>query len=148
MQTESGSATATRLVRGVVAKRRAVYVGGMVVISLPLLAATAFGIELSGPARVAVVVPTLTLMSLAYLGERRLDVGRDGTPDPTAPAPGYSLGSQLSIAAAVVGFAIGVYVSITGDPRAGAIYLFGSLLYGYREYRKQLVSENDGRSRR
>jgi hypothetical protein len=120
----------------------------MVVISLPLLVATEFGIELSQATRVAIVVPTLALMSVAYLGERRLDVGPDDTADSAAATPGYSLGSRLSIAAAVVGFAIGVYMSLTGDPRAGAVYLFGSLLYGYREYRKQSIAENDGRSRR
>jgi hypothetical protein len=90
--------------------------------------------------RLAVVVPTLALMSVVYLGERRLDVDDDTPASTDATRPDYSLGSRFSIAAAVVGFAVGVYVSLTGAPRAGAIYLFGSLLYGYREYRKQSLT--------
>lgn len=147
MWAELQSTTVVRIFRRLVARRRVIYVGGMVVISLPLLAATSFGVDVSRPTRLAVVVPTLILISAVYLGERRLDAERPAGTG-TRTAPDYSLGSRLSITAAVVGFVVGIYVSLTGDPRVGAVYLLGSLLYGYREYRKQSLTEHDGRSRR
>jgi|GEM_PF-2385584 len=136
MRIEPRTTTVDCIFRRLVARRRLIYVGGMVVISLPLLAATSFGVDVPRPTRLAVVVPTLILMSAVYLGERRLDTD-PSTGTSTRTASDYSLGSRLSMGAAVVGFAVGVYVSLTGDPRTGAIYLFGSLLYGYREYRKR-----------
>jgi hypothetical protein len=122
-----------RLLRSLVAYRRPVYLGGMIAISLPLLLATGLGIELSRVPRILIVGVSLGVMSLTYVGERRVD--HDGTPIENADE-GYPLKQRVAIGVAAVGAVLGAYVTLEMDPRVGPLYFIGAYLFGYRVYRK------------
>lgn len=134
-------ATVDSVLRRLAGHRRAIYVGGMVVASLPLFLATELNVHLSRPVRVGVVAASLAVMGLTYLGERRVP----GDATDAGETAAYDGRTRLVFGAIVVGVAVGIYVTLEVDPRAGSLYLLGSLLYGYREYRKR---SGDGRSPR
>lgn len=129
----------TPLFRLLVANRLLVYFGGLFVIGLPLLFA-ALGIELSGTARTVLVVVTLAVMVLTYLGERRLGIPDSQTETTTQE---YPLKMRLALALAVLGVAIGIYVALEVNPLAGLLFIAGAYFFGYMGYRGGF-DEEDG----
>jgi hypothetical protein len=127
------------LFRFLVAYRLFVYLGGLVAIGIPLALQRAFGTELSPGARTAIVVASLTLMVVTYIGERR--VGRDHAEAGTGvegSAESYSLRLRASVATAVLGLAIGVYAVLEVSWAAGAFFIIGAFLFAYMGYRTEL----------
>lgn len=131
------------LFRSLVAYRLFIYVGGLIAISLPRVLRTAAGIELAAPVRTLVVVVSLGVMILTYVGERR--VGLDGGSDPTAPrspsdagseaGSGYSRRTRTSLVIGLAGIAIGVYVALEADTLVGVLFVIGGVLFGRSAYR-------------
>lgn len=120
-----------------VAYRLLIYFGGLLVIGSPLLFG-ALGIELAGTVRVVLVVVTLAVMILTYVGERR--IGFEGAQ--AAPAgETYSLRMRLALALAVAGIAIGVYVALEVNTVAGLLFIAGAYFFGYLGYRGGLGEE-------
>ncbi|WP_256684439.1 hypothetical protein [Halococcus qingdaonensis] len=120
-----------------VAYRLLIYFGGLLVIGSPLLFG-AFGIELAGTVRVVLVVVTLAVMILTYVGERR--IGFEGA-QATAAGETYSLRMRLALALAVAGIAIGVYVALEVNTVAGLLFIAGAYCFGYLGYRGGLGEE-------
>lgn len=125
------------LFRMLVSYRLLVYFGGLFVISLPLLL-RALGIELPGTARTVLVVITLAVMLLTYLGERRVGYADTRTESATEE---YSLKTRLALVLAVAGIAIGVYVALELNTIGGLLFIAGAYLFGYLGYRGGLGEE-------
>jgi len=131
------------LLRFLVAYRLFVYLGGLIAIGIPLALQRAFEMELSPGARTAIVVVSLGVMIVTYIGERR--VGRDhaeagtGADDPTES---YSLRLRASVATAVLGLAIGIYVFLEVSRTAGVFFILGAVLFAYMGYRTELEGTN------
>jgi hypothetical protein len=113
-----------------------VYLGGLIAIGIPLLLQRAYGTELSPGARTAIVVVSLGVMIVTYIGERR--VGQDHIDDRTGESTeSYSLRLRASIATAVVGLAVGIYVLMEINPFTGALFILGAFLFAYMGYRTE-----------
>jgi hypothetical protein len=127
------------LFRLLVTYRLLIYFGGLFVIGLPLLF-RALGIELSGTARTVLVVVTLSVMVLTYLGERRV-----GFPDSRTETTSkeYPLKMRLALALALLGIAVGIYVALEVNTLTGLLFIAGAYLFGYMGYRGGL-DEEDG----
>ena len=108
MTTRTESSSLDPLFRLLVSYRLLVYFGGLFVIGLPLLFG-AFGIELSGTVRTILVVVTLSVMVLTYIGERRLGFPDSRTETTTEE---YPLKMRLAVALALLGIAVGIYVAL------------------------------------
>lgn len=136
-RTESSGLDA--LFRLLVAYRLLVYFGGLFVIGLPLLFG-ALGIELSGTTRTVLVVITLTVMVLTYLGERRMGVS-DSRTEPTTDE--YPLRMRFMVALAVLGIAVGIYVALEVNTFTGLLFITGAYLFGYVGYHSGLNEEEE-----
>jgi hypothetical protein len=126
------------LFRLLVAYRLLVYFGGLFVIGLPLMFG-ALGIELSAAVRTVLVVVTLAVMVLTYIGERR--VGFDGSRTETT-AEEYPLKMRLMLALAVLGIAVGIYVALEVNTLTGLLFIAGAYFFGYMGYRGGLDGED------
>jgi len=125
------------LLRLLVTYRLFIYLGGLIAIGVPLFLRRAYGTELSPGARTAIVVVSLGLMIVTYIGERR--VGHDHVDAETGESTeSYSLRLRASIATAVVGLAIGIYVVMEVNPLTGAFFIIGAFLFAYMGYRTEL----------
>lgn len=126
------------LFRLLVAYRLLVYFGGLFVIGLPLMFG-ALGIELSGTARVVLVVVTLAVMVLTYIGERRVGFGDSRT---ETRSEEYPLKMRLMLALAVLGIAVGIYVALEVNTLTGLLFIAGAYFFGYMGYRGGLDGED------
>jgi len=133
---QSGDRAFGTLFRFLVTYRLFVYLGGLVAIGIPLVLQRAYGTELSPGARTAIVVVSLGVMIVTYLAERR--VGQDHIDDRTGESTeSYSLRLRASVATAVVGLAVGIYVFMEINPFTGALFIIGAFLFAYMGYRKE-----------
>ncbi|MFD1633764.1 hypothetical protein ACOZ4L_13095 [Haloplanus ruber] len=139
-QTQSPDRPFGTLLRLLVTYRLFIYLGGLIAIGIPLLLQRAYGTELSPGARTAIVAVSLGLMIVTYLGERR--VGRDHVDATGESAETYSLRLRASIATAVVGLAIGIYVAMEVNPLTGSFFVLGAFLFAYMGYRTELGDAN------
>jgi hypothetical protein len=129
--TRTESSGLDSLFRLLVSYRLLIYFGGLFVIGLPLLFG-ALGIELSGTARTVLVVVTLAVMVLTYIGERRVGFGGSRT-EPTTEE--YPLKMRLMLALAVLGIAVGIYVALEVNTLTGLLFIAGAYFFGYMGYR-------------
>lgn len=120
-----------------VAYRLIVYFGGLVLIALPLVL-EALEIGFPATARVVIVAVVLTLMVLTYLGERRVGFGESET-----TGTSYPLRTRLALAFALVGIAVGVYVTLEVSTLAGLLFIAGAYLFGYMGYRSGFDGEGE-----
>lgn len=142
-QTQTGDRPLWTLFRFLVAYRMFVYLGGLIAIGIPLALQRAFGMELSPGARTAIVVVSLGVMIVTYIGERR--VGSDHAQAGTGvegSSESYSLRLRASIATAVVGVAVGIYVFLEVSRGAGVFFIIGAFLFAYMGYRTELEGAN------
>jgi len=139
-QTQSSDRAFGTLLRFLVTYRLFVYLGGLIAIGIPLLLQRAYGTELSPGARTAIVVVSLGVMIVTYLAERR--VGQGHIDSRTGEATeSYSLRLRASVATAVVGLAIGIYVVMEVNVLTGSLFILGAFLFAYMGYR----TEGEGR---
>ncbi|MFB6100963.1 MAG: hypothetical protein ABEJ73_00170 [Haloplanus sp.] len=135
-ETQSAARPFGTLLRFLVAYRLFIYLGGLIAIGIPLALQRAYGMHLSPGARTAIVVVSLGLMIVTYLGERR--VGRDHADAGTgSPGESYSLRLRASLVVAIVGIAIGIYVTMEINPFTGFLFILGAFLFGYMGYRTE-----------
>ncbi|MFB6196150.1 MAG: hypothetical protein ABEI80_08250 [Haloplanus sp.] len=141
-ETQSSSRAFGTLLRFLVTYRLLVYLGGLIAIGVPLLLQRLYGVQLSQGARTAIVVVSLGVMIVTYLAERR--VGQDHIDERTGQSTeSYSTRLRVSVATAIVGLAIGIYVTLEVDPLAGALFITGAFLFAYMGYRTE-GEEHDG----
>lgn len=127
-----------------------IYMAGLLIIAIPTVLKRGFGTTLPGRLRQAMVVVTLAVMVVTYLAERRFARDReepatetkdDGAETTTDQTPGYSLYARLSMVAAAVGVAVGIYVGFALErPFVGVLFVFGAYLFvrmGYRYEERQ-----------
>jgi hypothetical protein len=126
------------LFRLLVTYRLLIYFGGLFVIGLPLLF-RALGIELSETARTVLVVVTLAVMVLTYLGERRVGYADSRTESATEE---YSLQTRLAFVFALIGIAVGIYVTLEVNTLTGILFIAGAYLFGYMGYRRGFDGED------
>lgn len=141
-ETQTSSRGFGTLLRFLVTYRLLVYLGGLIAIGIPLVLQRVYGVQLSPGARTAIVVVSLGVMIVTYLAERRVE--QDHIDDRTGESTeAYSTRLRVSVATAIVGLAIGVYVSIEVNLLAGALFIIGAFLFGYMGYRTE-GEEYDG----
>lgn len=131
METKTRPVRFDAVLRILVAYRLLVYLGGLAVIGLPLVLAQVFGIVLPPTARTVIVVVTLTLMVLTYVGERR--ISKEGMAAESGRE--YRLRMRLALALAAVGVAIGVYVALAVNLVGGILFVVGAYLFAVLGYR-------------
>ena len=142
MASESRTADLDPLFRLLVAYRSFVYLGGLLVISLPLFLSVAFDVEPPATVRAVVVTVSLAIMVVTYVGERR--VGHDHIDPRTGqPTEAYSLRMRVALALAVVGIAVGIYVALEVNSLAGTLFVLGAYLFGYLGYRGETNADDD-----
>lgn len=117
-----------------VSYRLLVYLLGTIAIGTPLFLAVGLGIEVSAAARTTIVVVSLGLMILTYVGERRLGLGNGDEHQPGDRADEYSFRTRATVAMAVVGIAVGVYLVLAGDPIIGLVFVGGAFLFARLAY--------------
>lgn len=121
--------------------RMAIYLGGIAIVSLPLVLHSTAGVTVPVSVRAGLTVAIVGLMTATYVAERRhggaVDTGNadDGTGKSDRPDGGYPLRTRVAVAAAVLGLAIGVFVGIEVSPTAGLLFVGGSYLFAYLAYR-------------
>lgn len=124
------------LARFLVSYRILFYLGGLLAMSVPLLAAWVFDVVLSSAARTTIVTVSFGVLLVTYLAERR--VGLDHVDPATgAPLEPYSRRLRASVVLAIVGVAVGVYLVLDGAPAAGVLFLAGALLFFQLAYRAE-----------
>lgn len=117
------------VVRLLAVNRYAVYAGGLAAILTPPVLARA-GVIVPEQLRVAIVAGSLAVMTVTYLGERRLRNEEDGAVTAAGDAPDPSLGTQLAVAGALAGIAVGGYLVLRGRLWIGALFVVGAALFG------------------
>jgi len=119
------------VVRLLAVNRYAVYAGGLAAILTPPVLARA-GVTVPEQLRVAIVAGSLAVMTVTYLGERRLrSEGGETVAGPDGePAPDPSLTTQLAVAGALAGIAVGGYLVLRGRLWIGALFVVGAALFG------------------
>jgi hypothetical protein len=141
-EAQSGNRAFGTLLRFLVTYRLLVYLGGLIAIGIPLVLQRAYGTELSPGARTAIVVVSLGLMIVTYIGERR--VGREHIDSRTGESmESYSLRLRASVATAIVGLAIGIYVVMEVNAFTGALFIVGAALFAFMGYRTE-GGDSDG----
>jgi len=135
-ETQSRGHAFGTLLRFLVTYRLFVYLGGLIAIGIPLVVQRAYGTELSPGARTAIVVVSLGIMIVTYLAERR--VGQGHIDQRTGESKeSYSLRLRASVATAVVGIAVGIYVFMEVNPLTGGLFVLGAFLFAYMGYRTE-----------
>lgn len=134
-----------------------IYLVGLVAIGIPLVLAQLFDVELGPTARYVIVGTSLAVMIAAYVAERRVgfDAGAGVNAGASASAAAgdagagtagrreYPLRTRLGFPAAILGFAVGLYVAIEVNLVFGAIFMIGGSLFLRLAY-KDLDEEDDG----
>lgn len=156
------------LLRWLAAYRLVVYVGGLLAIASPRFLRTTADVTVGPTLRTVIVVTSLVLMILTYLGERRGknttsrrgDSGTDrarferttadaaSEPD-TEPSNAeesggtaqYSRRTRAVFAAGVVGVVFGIYVALEASLPAGLLFVFGAILFVQSAYRRERGGE-------
>lgn len=116
-----------------------VYLAGLLIILSPTIVRRAFDTALPLRVRRVLVGGALAVMIVTYLAERRYrqtEEEDESGGDDESELPEYSLYARLSLAGAVIGVAIGIYVGYANErPLIGALFIFGAYLFirmGYR----------------
>lgn len=128
------------LLRFLAAYRLLFYLGGLLFMSVPLVAAWVFDFVFPEAARTAIVVVSFGAILLTYVAERR--VGLDHV-DPVTGSPreGYSRRARVSVVLALAGIAVGVYLVIARNTAMGLLFLVGALLFFQLAYRAEHADE-------
>ena len=144
MRSRSDAGPVGFLLHFLAAYRILFYLGGILVMSVPLLAAWLFDVTLPEAVRSTIVGVSFAVILLTYLAERR--VGLDHV-DPTTGSPRepYSRRSRVSVLLALAGVAVGVYLLVTGDAPMGLLFLAGALLFFQLAYRDEQAAEERSR---
>lgn len=125
------------LFRLFVAHRLLVYFGGLFVISLPRLFRM-FDITFPETARVVLIIVSLAVMVLTYIGERRFEFHDSHTETTTEE---YPLKTRLAFAFALVGIGVGIYVALEINTLTGLLFIAGAYLFGYIAYQDRLKED-------
>lgn len=124
------------LFRFLVAYRLLFYLGGLVVMSVPLLVEWASDASVPQTARNTIVAVSFGAILLTYVAERR--VGLDHVDPATgAPREPYSRRAWVSVVLAIAGIAVGVYLVLERDTAMGVLFLVGALLFFQLAYRAE-----------
>jgi hypothetical protein len=124
-----------------VAYRLPIYIGGLLVISIPLILSSAFSVVIPATARTVLVVVTLTVMIATYIAERY--VGYDSENElQTDEESTYSMRLRVALAFSIIGIAAGIYIALEIAPFTGMMFIVGAYLFGYFGYRGEF-DKND-----
>ncbi len=130
------------LARFLVSYRILFYLGGLLAMSVPLLAAWGFDVVLPPAARTAIVGVSFGVLLVTYLAERR--VGLDHVDPATgSPREQYSRRLRASVVLAIVGIAVGVYLVLDGAAAPGVLFLVGALLFFQLAYRAERRADDE-----
>ncbi|MFC7154442.1 hypothetical protein ACFQPA_03110 [Halomarina halobia] len=113
--------------------RMVVYLGGLLVIALPVVLRSAVGITVPRAVRTALVAVTLAVMVVTYLGERR--VRRAERRGEGTGRRSYPLRTRVAVVVAIVGVAAGLYAALEVDPIFGLLFVGGALLFARLAFR-------------
>lgn len=130
------------LLRFLAAYRILFYLGGLLVMSLPLIAAWTFDVVVPETVRTAIVAVSFGVLLLTYVAERR--VGLDHV-DPVTGSPHepYSWRARVSVVLALVGLAVGLYLALAGNAATGLLFVVGALLFFQLAYRADRAGEDE-----
>ena len=132
------------ILRFLAAYRLLVYLGGLIVMSLPLVVEWTSDATVPQSVRNTVVGVSFAAILLTYLAERRF--GLDHVDPATgAPREGYSRQTRVSIVLAIAGVAAGVYLVLARNAAMGLLFLAGALLFFQLAYRADGADEDRSR---
>lgn len=157
MVTRTNSGRHAPLVDILVTYRLLIYIGGLLVISIPLVLSSAFNVVVPGTARTVLVGVTLIIMIATYIAENYVGYNRENEREQQSveydrenereqqsedPTHTYSLRLRLALALSTVGIAAGIYIALEIELFTGLLFIFGAYLFGYFGYRGEF-NEND-----
>ena len=122
--------------------RLRIYLGGLLVISAPVLLAMAFEIRLPSTARTVIIGTTLTAMITTYFAERRIDYSQINSVS-GEQSNEYPLRMRIAIGLSIIGVAAGIYIALEGNSLVGLIFIAGAYLFGYLAYHGKSNPSND-----
>lgn len=141
-ETPSSDSSLGMLFRLLVTYRLLIYLGGLILIGVPRVIDELFGIELSPGARTAIVVVSLGLMIVTYIGERR--VGSDHVDEASGRSnESYSLRLRVILALSVTGIAVGIYVALEISRLTGILFIVGAYFFGHMGYKTELGDDDE-----
>lgn len=131
------------LLRFLVAYRILFYLGGLLAMSIPLLAAWVFDVEVPTSLRTTVVAVSFGVILVTYFAERR--VGLDHVDPRTGESvERYSRRMRVSVLLSIVGIAAGVYLLLERNPVAGLVFIAGAFLFFQIAYRSDRPEPDRG----
>ncbi|MFB6300284.1 MAG: hypothetical protein ABEH65_08505 [Halobacteriales archaeon] len=139
MASEQGSEMAA-LIGFLYANRLPIYIGGLIAILIPRGLRTFTSIRLAPETRTVIVVVTLLLMILTYLAERRVRGQDDGGTSHSRQE--YDLAARFAVGMAVIGVAVGIYVTLEINTLIGILFIIGSYLFGGMAFRRNRTSRD------
>ncbi|MDY6817808.1 MAG: hypothetical protein SVG88_04025 [Halobacteriales archaeon] len=129
----------TALTQFLYANRLPIYIGGLIAILIPRGLRTFTDIRLAPETRTVIVVVTLLFMILTYLAERRVRGRDDGGSHEDRE---YDLAVRLAVGMAVIGVAVGIYVTLEVNTLVGILFIIGSYLFGAMAFRRDRGNGN------
>lgn len=133
--TSSAAGRIDAVSRLLVAYRLQIYLGGLLAIGAPVVAASAFGVAVPPAVRTAIVVASLGIMVLTYVAERRVGVAESREGEGGARTEEYPLAVRVAVALSVLGVAAGVYVGLERNLAAGLVFVIGAYLFASLGYK-------------
>jgi small-conductance mechanosensitive channel len=127
-----------------VANRLPIYIGGLLVISMPLVLSSAFSVVIPKTARTILVGVALTVMVATYIVERHVGYDRERE-SRTGDEPRYSLRLRVVLALSIVGIAVGIYVALEIALLTGLLFIVGAYLFGYIGCRGEFDDNDTGK---
>lgn len=105
-----------------------IYLAGLLVISIPVTLAWVFEIVVSPTTRYVIVGASLSVMVLAYIGERRARFP-DTDKSLEQRKTDYSRRTRVLVAAAVLGLGLGIYAAIEINFFIAGIFFVGAYFF-------------------
>jgi small-conductance mechanosensitive channel len=130
-RTDSGTRS---LVGVLVAYRIPIYLGGLLVISIPRIFPSVFGVVVPETVSTILVGVSLTVMITTYLVERHVgyDPERESrTGEKQEQELTYPLRLRVALVLSIVGIAAGIYVALEIALFTGLLFIVGAYLFGY-----------------
>lgn len=128
MATQSTDGWISNLLQFFAAYSDVIYIAGVLVISIPVVLAWVFEIFVSSTVRFMVVGASLSVMILAYIGERRARFP-DAEKSLDERKREYSTRTRLLVAGAVLGLGLGIYSAIEINLLVGGVFFIGAYLF-------------------
>lgn len=104
------------------------YLGGLIIMSIPLGLSWVYDIEVSGAIRTVIVAMSFTVIVATYIAERQYERLRR-MPNAELPSDPLPLRQRIGLFLSLGGLAAGIYMVLTDELGLALVFLAGSGLF-------------------